>query len=146
MKNKSKHARAKKIKEFRYHKILIKKKNNRIVKIYHPAYVFLEKGNVYIYATITHSVEINGVKTIEMITNPNPKDKRKSYRVKGFYQDSKDSFGRRRDEWLINPLDDEIIRKEYEEFQKTKKDDSADQDESWLISTGGLAPTNHRNY
>ena len=31
-------------------------------------------------------------------------------------------------------------------MEANKNDDSADQDKSWLLGTGGLAPTNHRCY
>ena len=131
MKNKSKHARAKKIKEFHYHNVEVKTKNGKIKKIKHPVYAFLQTGNVLVYITISHSRDIPHIETVELRTNPNPKDKRKAFRIKRFYKDTLDTFGVRKKEWKINPLDDEDIRNEYKDLQKTKiKDDSADQDES----------------
>ena len=47
MKRKSKNAFVKKKKEFRYHKVEAITKSGNKKNIWHPSYVFLEKGNVY---------------------------------------------------------------------------------------------------
>ena len=143
MKRKSKHAYPRKIKEFRYHSVTVMINGKKTKKIRHPAYAFLAKGNVLVYVIITHSTK---VEFIELRSNPNPKDNRRAYRTKQFYADTLDSFGRREKGWEMNPIDDAEIRKGYEKSQTIKNDDSADQDDSWLLGTGGLAPTNHRQY
>lgn len=119
MKKKNKKSKARKMKEFRYHSIeiiLVKKKK----KIWHPTYVFLVIGNTYRYVVITHSPIINGKALIELRKNPNPKDKRKSYRSSEIESDTKDKFGKARAGWKMDPNDDEDIRKQ------NKNDDSAD--------------------
>ena len=83
-------------------------------KMYHPAYVFLQKGNLYIYVTITHSSNITGVMLIKLRKNPNPKDKTDSFRTKKISEDTKDRFGRRHDSWVMDETDDKEIRKDYE--------------------------------
>ena len=120
MKKKSKKAVARKKKEFRYHKVQIINKKGEIVSIRHPAYIFLEKGNIYVYVTITHSNNIGETILIQLRQNPNPKDKRESYWVAKIKNDRKDTFGKREKNWKINPQDDEDIR------NLKKKDDSVD--------------------
>ena len=75
MKSKSKKATIKKKKEFRFHKENVVNKNGKQKKLLHPAYVFLEKGNLYIYVSITHSSEIGGLKVIKLSKNPKKSDK-----------------------------------------------------------------------
>lgn len=58
MKRKSKKQIIKKKNEFRYHNVVIINEFGKEIKIRHPSYVFLEKGNVYIYVSITHSENI----------------------------------------------------------------------------------------
>ena len=123
MKKKSKRAYLKRKKEFRYHNV---EKINRVgkkIKTMHPAYVFLKKGNLFIYVSITHSNNIKGQIVIQLRKNPNPKDNKKSYYVKEIRIDTKDRFGRIKENWLIDAQDDSDIR---EFFKETKKDDSAD--------------------
>ena len=120
MKKKNNKYYPKKIKEFRYHNVYVIAKNGKFKKIRHPTYSFLLIGNVLVYVTITHSKIVNGVHTIELRKNPNPKDKRKAYRSKGIQQDTKDRFGRTNKKWTIDPLDDLEIR------EQNKNDDSAD--------------------
>ena len=57
MKRKTKKQTIKKKKEFRYHNIVTFNKRGKKIKIRHPTYVFLEKGNIYVYVSITHSSE-----------------------------------------------------------------------------------------
>ncbi len=121
MKRKSKHANSRRIKEFRYHIVMVTTKSKKVKKIRHPAYAFLEKGNLFIYVNITHSKQVDNIELIELRKNPRPKDKKKSYRSKVFRQDTKDTFGERERGWHIDPQDDEDIRREYRESQKIKK-------------------------
>ena len=114
MKTKSKHAQLKRKKEFRYKVILVKVEGKKIVKIRHPAYIFLEKGNKYIYVSITHSKKVKDKMVIKLIKNPNPNDKRNAYYVVEVRQDTKDKFGKRLNQWLLDENDDEEIRKLYE--------------------------------
>ena len=109
-KKKSKNAVAKKKKEFRYHKVQVKSKNGKIVKIRHPSYIFLEKGNIFIFVTITHSNKVENELLIKLRENPNPNDKRKSYWVARIKFDTKDRFGKRDKRWKMNKQDDEDIR------------------------------------
>ena len=81
MKRKSKNQAARKRKEFRYHNIDIVNQNGTITRIRHPSYVFLEKGNIYIYISITHSDNVENAIVIKLRNNPNPNDKRDSYRI-----------------------------------------------------------------
>ena len=113
MKKKIKRNVTKKKKEFRFHKVSVIDKRGKMISVRHPAYVFLEKGNVYIYVTITHSDRIKDVVLIELKKNPNPKDKRKSFWVATIKQDTKDTFGKRQKGWKLDPIDDEEIRKKH---------------------------------
>ena len=121
MKNKSKKAKFKKRSEFRYHNTVSINAKGKKKNIRHPAYIFLEKGNIFIYISLTHSKEIKNVLLIKLRRNPKPKDNRDAYRVVEIRKDTKDAFGKRLKKWVIDPLDEEDIRKEF-----TKKDDSAD--------------------
>ena len=85
----------------------------------HPVYIIIEKGNVYVYVSLTHSNEIEGKIVIKLKKNPNPDDYRDSYYVLEIHEDTKDKFGSRLQGWVIDPSDDEKIRELY------KKDDSA---------------------
>ena len=118
MKNKSKHAQLKRKKEFRYKKIEILTRNGLKKKISHPAYIFLEKGNLYIYVTITHSESVENYLVLKLSENPNPLDKKDSYWIAEIRQDTKDKFEKRKDDWKMNEIDDLKIR---ELFEKTKK-------------------------
>ena len=118
MKNKSKHAHLKRKKEFRFHKIEIISKKGKKNKMVHPAYVFLEKGNLYIYVTITHSSQIEGKLIVKLCKNPNPYDERDSYFVDEIKYDTKDTFGRKQNKWSIDDCDDARIR---ESFEKKKR-------------------------
>ena len=109
MKKKSKKAILKSRKQFRFKKIMIK--GNKIMR--HPAYIFYEKGNVYIYVNITHSSIVNGKIVIKLRKNPNPNDKDNSYYVEEIREDTKDSFGKRLHGWKLNSLDDAEIRELY---------------------------------
>ena len=113
MKRKIKKQIIKKKKEFRYHNVVTFNKRGKKIKIRHPTYVFLEKGNIYIYVSITHSSEIKGTILIKLRKNPNPKDKRPSYRMAIIQQDTKDTFGRKQINWQIDPEDDKEIRNSY---------------------------------
>lgn len=104
-------------KEFRFHRIVIITDNNKKIKIWHPAYVFLEKGNIFIYVTLTHSDKINDLVLIKLTQNPNPHDKRQSYFVAEIRMDTKDKFTKRQMGWKMNDLDDKTIR---ELFETTK--------------------------
>ena len=113
MKRKTKKAFAKKKKDFRYYKVeVINEKGNKH-SIWHPSYIFLEKGNTYIFVTITHSNKIENEIVIELKRNPNPKDNRKAYWVARIKCDTKDRFTRRRNGWSIDEGDDQMIRDEY---------------------------------
>ena len=122
MKSKSKNAHPTKKKEFRYHNIKISK-NGKVILLRHPAYIFLAKGNVYVYVSITHSKKVNDYLVIKLRKNPNPNDNTSSFYIAEIFQDTKDKFGSRQHNWEINEMDDREIRKLYLE---TKKDDSVD--------------------
>ena len=109
-KQKSKNATKKKTRQFRYHKVYVLRKSGKRKPIWHPAYIFIIRGNVYRYVTITHSKTITGEEVIELRVNPNPKDRRKSYRVVGYHEDTKDRFGQIHKDWRINEQDDTDIR------------------------------------
>ena len=111
MKKRSRHAQLKRAHEFRYHNVDAKNKFGKRINIKHPAYVFLKKGNVYIYVTITHSSKVEDHVVIKLRKNPNPLDKKDAYYVVDVKQDTKDRFGRRHDDWRIDPEDDLDIQK-----------------------------------
>ena len=113
MKRKSKNQATKKRKEFRFHNIELINVNGVKTKIRHPAYVFLEKGNAYIYISITHSSSVENKIVIKLRKNPNPKDDKDSYWVVDVKEDTKDTFGKRQRGWLMDEKDDEEIREEY---------------------------------
>ena len=113
MKSKSTKQVARKRKEFRYHNIEIVNENGTITKIRHPSYVFLEKGNIYIYISITHSDNVKNAIVIKLRKNPNPHDKRDSYRVTEIKEDTKDRFSKKLKKWIMDLEDDNDIREEY---------------------------------
>ena len=113
MKSKSKNQIVRKRKEFRYHNIKIANDNGTTTNIRHPSYVFLEKGNIYIYVSITHSDNVKNSIVIKLRKNPNPQDERDSYRIADIKEDTKDRFSKRLEKWVMDLEDDEDIRKEY---------------------------------
>ena len=113
MKPKSKKQKTKKKNEFRFHDIEINKANGKVIKIKHPTYVFLEKGNIYIYVVITHSKKVKDYLVVKLRRNPNPKDLRDSFRIIGARKDTKDKFGKREKDWEIDFEDEQDIRDEY---------------------------------
>ena len=118
MKKKRKHAITKRKKEFRFHKTEVLTKHGKIYYKVHPAYVFLEKGNNYIYVSITHSPYVKNRIVIKLRKNPNPIDSRDSYRVVEIREDKKDRFGRKQSGWRMNDEDDLDIRIEYDNSKK----------------------------
>lgn len=127
MKRKSKKQVLRKKKEFRYHNIEIVNENGSITKIRHPSYVFLEKGNIYIYISITHSDSVKNAIVIKLKKNPNPQDKRESYRIMEIKEDTKDKFSKRLKKWVWTVKMIMTLEK------STKKDDSVD----WQTPTYG---------
>ena len=121
MKRKSKHSYPKKKKEFRFKNIEVKN-NDETTKIRHPAYIIVQKGNVYIYVTLTHSSSLEDKIVIELRKNPNPSDSKKSYYIAEIKEDLLDKFGKKLANWYADELDDKDIRQLY------KKDGSANQD------------------
>ena len=130
MKKKSKNARLKRKNEFRFHKVEKKTKRGRIRKIMHPSYIFLEKGNVYIYVTITHSKEVEGYVLTKLIQNPDPSDNQDAYVVLDVRQDIKSSFGARRIGWFIVKDDENLIRKLFDDQKEKDGSPSTSDDES----------------
>ena len=113
MKRKSNNQVVRKRKEFRYHDIEMVNENGVVTKIRHPSYVFLEKGNIYIYISITHSDNVENAIVIKLRKNPNPHNQRDSYRIVDIKEDTKDRFGRKLKKWVMDLEDDNDIREEY---------------------------------
>lgn len=117
MKKKSKKQKLKRKSKFRFHVVKTKEKKN---KGGHPAYVFLQKGNIFIYVSITHSSEIDNELVIKLRQNPNPGDPRNAYHVLEIRKDTKDTFGSRHKNWKIDESDDEDIRELYNQKIKNR--------------------------
>ena len=113
MKKNKKKRFPKRRKDFRYHSVKVIKKTGKSFLIDHPAYIFLEKRDTYIYITITHSKNIEGKVLIQLKKNPNPNDEKESYWVLEIKEDAIDSFGKKIKGWKIDPLDDQEIREQY---------------------------------
>lgn len=79
--------------------------------MWHPAYVFLENDNIFIYVTLTHSDDVEGVTLIKLRKNPNPKDKRDSYYVAEIKEDKRNEFSKIKKGWELDESDDRDIRK-----------------------------------
>ena len=114
MKTKDKHAILKRLKEFRFHNVNIIDKKGIKKKRRHPAYVFVEKGNVYIYVIITHSSYVEEKIVVKLRRNPNPNDNSDAYYIAEVKSDTKDSFGHRNKGWKLDESDDIDIRKLFE--------------------------------
>ena len=126
MKKKSKNARLKRKNEFRFHKVEIITKKGRKKNIKHPAYVFLEQGNLFIYVIITHSKKVKNYMMIQLAKNPNPEDEKNAYVVMDIKKDVKPAFSQRYRKWSITEEDDQIIRN----FFDSEKDDKKEKDDS----------------
>ena len=109
MKPKDKHAISRKRKEIRFKKVIINK-DKKMLKIRHPSYIIVERGNIYVYVSITHSKNVDGKIIVKLRRNPNPSDKRDAYYVAEIREDTKDQFGRRLLDWDIDENDDKDIR------------------------------------
>lgn len=113
MKKRNRHAPLKRLHEFRYHNVDARNKFGKRINIKHPAYVFLRKGNVYIYVTITHSSKVKDYVVIKLRKNPNPLDKKDAYYVAIVKEDIVSNFKKRERDWRIDPLDDADIQTLY---------------------------------
>lgn len=118
MKKKSKHAPLRRRHEFRYHKVPVVLDSGHIFNIKHPAYIFLEKGNIFIYVSLTHSKKVGENIVIELKKNPNSKDQSKSYWIVEFKEDTKNRFGRKLPDWKIDKFDDLNILNEYKKSKE----------------------------
>ena len=110
MKKRFRKAQLRRKHEFRYYNSLVINRRGQKVKFRHPAYIFLEKGNLFIFVTITHSKTVPNKIVVELRKNPNPSDKRIAYYVADIKEDTKDRFRRRREGWSMDPEDDNAIR------------------------------------
>lgn len=113
MKKRSRKAQLIRKHEFRYYNSLVINRRGQKVKFRHPAYIFLEKGNLFIFVTITHSKTVPNKIVVELRKNPNPSDKRIAYYVADIKEDTKDKFRKRLLNWKIDKFDDEEIQKLY---------------------------------
>lgn len=101
------------------HDVKIRNAIKKEIRIKHPAYIFLEKDNLFIYVTLTHSNKVAGLLSIKLRKNPNPNDKLDSYWVAEIREDEKRSFTRIKTKWSIDELDDKDIR-DFFEKQKNR--------------------------
>ena len=106
--------------EIRYHSVKVKTRNGKIILINHPAYVFLEKENIYIYVTITHSKKIKNYLIVKLSKNPNPNDVKDSFWVAEIREDNKDNFGKRHNNWKIEEDDIKAIFDFYKKHKKKR--------------------------
>ena len=113
MKKKSRHAALRRKHEFRYYNSIVINRRGQKVKFRHPAYIFLVKGNNFLFVTITHSSSVKEHVVLKLRRNPNPKDKRDAYYVAEVIDDTKDQFRKRLSDWKIDPLDDLDIQNLY---------------------------------
>ena len=121
MKSNRKLKQFKRKKEFRYKDIEVKTKAGKIKHIKHPAFIFLEKEEMYIYVTLTHSKNVPGCIVIKLKKNPNPNDETDSYYVAEIKMDNKIKFGSRILNWKMSTDDEKEIRNFFDKI----KDDSA---------------------
>lgn len=113
MKKRYRKAQLRRKHDFRYYNSLVINRRGQKVKFRHPAYIFLEKGNLFIFVTITHSKAVPNKIVVELRKNPNPSDKRIAYYVADIKEDTKDKFRKRLLNWKIDKFDDEEIQKLY---------------------------------
>lgn len=118
MKKKSRKQSLKRRHEFRYYNRMSINKRGRMIRYRHPAYVFLEKGNLYIFVTITHSNSVENHLVVKLEKNPNPEDKKDAYYVAEVKQDTKDRFRKRLSNWKISESDDKAIRLFFEKEKR----------------------------
>ena len=118
MKKKKKHAITKRKKEFRLHKTPFINKQGKKKQMWHPAFVFQEKGNIFVYISITHSSNVKERIVVKLRKNPNPEDERDAYRVVEICEDTKDRFGKRLKGWKIDIEDEQEILNEYKKLDK----------------------------
>ena len=111
MKSKSKN-------EIRYHSVNVKTRKGKIVLINHPAFIFKEKGNMYIYVTITHSNTVKNYLVIKLNKNPNPNDLKESFWVAEIREDDKNNFGKRHNNWKMAEEDIKAIVDFYEKEKR----------------------------
>lgn len=117
----AKNKRTKTKNEIRYHLVKVKSKAGKILLINHPAFVFMEKDNIYLYVTITHSNKIENLVVIKLSKNPNPNDKKESFWVAEIREDEKKIFGKRHSNWKVAEDDIQSILKFYELYKKEKR-------------------------
>lgn len=108
----------KKRKEIRFHGVKIYNKKGIKINISHPAYIFLQKDNLLIYVSITHSNHVEDYFVVQLTKNPNPFDDQDSFWVADVRQDTKENFGKLKNDWEIDKADDEAIRNFYDKQTK----------------------------
>lgn len=97
-------------KEFRFHEVKVINKSGKAKSIRHPCFIFLEKGNLFIYVQLTHSENVKDYVVVKLRKNPNPNDERISYYIEKVMIDNKVNFDKRLSNWEINIDDDSDIR------------------------------------
>lgn len=76
----------------------------------HPAYIYAQVGNDYLYIGITHGEYTFGHKNIPLSHNPNGKDKTRAF-VRGVtLRANRSAFGARLKGWSFTAQDKKIIR------------------------------------
>ena len=85
----------------------------------HPAYVFGRQGKYFLCIGITHAPKTQNVRNIDMLINPDPEDKRKSYFRPKVLKDRISKFGKIRTNWKLSKDDDDKM-KAYREPPATK--------------------------
>ena len=107
--------------EIRYHSVEVKTRNGEAISINHPAYIFMEQGDIYIYVTITHSNKVNDCLVVKLTKNPNPNDKTMSFWVAEIRKDNKKNFGKRHNNWAISEEDRKVILEFYNQYLNEKR-------------------------
>ena len=112
--NESKHPRDSdgkfvKISEFRY----LENHPAKGVKP-HPAHLYAKSNNDKVkYHQLTHSKQIKNsdIQNVELLVNPNKKDKRRAYFIPKSEVGNFSSFGKRKKNWKLSDVDNDRMKK-----------------------------------
>ncbi len=87
------------------------RKNNSKEYKGHPAYIFAQVGNEFIFVGITHADITDGIRNIKLEKNPNPADNSPSYMRPFANKKHKANFGKKQKGWSITERDKNKARK-----------------------------------
>ena len=106
--------------QIRYHSVDVETKKGKVLKINHPAYIFMKINREYVFVTLTHSSIVKDKMVFKLNNNPNHLDLKKSYWVAEIKIDFKENFSRMHKNMNLDKQDIDEIINYFEQWMKKR--------------------------